>query len=113
MITNKIIYNTSQFLRNLGINFHEENNPRIIEMRNKLHDLGGIQFKIEFYPDGGWTAESVNIDGIITGDKDVKEINSLIKDAVFTYFEIPSYLCNDVLLKADNEPVTVLQKVYV
>lgn len=112
MITSKIIYNTSQLLRNLGINFHEENNPGIIEMRSKLHDLGGIQFKIEFYPDGSWTAESVNIDGIITGGKNVKEANSLIKDAVFTYFEIPPYLCNDVLLKADNEPVTILQKVY-
>lgn len=59
-------------------------------MKKKIKELNGIKFKMEFYPDGSWTVESVNIDGIITGSDNIKEVNILIKDAVFTYFEIPS-----------------------
>lgn len=81
-------------------------------MKDKIKELNGIKFKIEFYPDGSWTAESTNVDGIITGSDNVKEINNLIKDAVFTYFEISPQFCNDSFLKTDNEPAVVVQKVY-
>lgn len=110
---NKIIYNSAQFLRNRGFDFHESTNLKVQEMKDKIAQLDAIKFKIEFHPDGSWTAQSVNIDGIITGSSDVKEINSLIKDAIFTYFEIPSHLCNDRLIRMDNEPATVTQKAYV
>lgn len=90
----------------------EEKNQQVVEMQKSLRELDGIQFEIEFYPDGNWTAESVNIDGIITGSKNVKDINSMTKDAIFTYFEIPAHLCNDSLVKANNEPIAVMQKVY-
>lgn len=109
---NKIVFNISQVLRNFGVNFNENSHPKSILMKDKIQELGGIKFKIEFYPDGRWAAESTNVDGIITGSDNVKEINNLIKDAIFTYFEIPPHLCNDKALKADNEPVMVTQKVY-
>lgn len=112
MIT-KFIYSFSQLLRKLGVDFRETTHPKVREMRAQIVQLGAIKFKIEFYPDGSWSAESVNIDGIITGSSNVKEMNSFIRDAIFTYFEIPPYLCNDRLLKTDNEPATVTQKVYV
>lgn len=113
-ILNNTIYFLADGLRKFGFNFNEELNPSIQKMRQAIKEIGGgIEFKIEQYPDGSWVAESVNIEGVITGSKNIKEISHLIKDAVFTYFNIPPYLCRDDLLKADNEPVTLRQKVYV
>lgn len=111
---NKIIYCISRALRQLGYNFHEEADERVRAMKDAVHTVGGkIEFKIEQHPDGSWTAESVNIDGIITGGISTKELSSALKDAVFTYFRIPPYLCNDAVLRADNEPVILMQRVYV
>lgn len=109
---NKIIFNISRVLRSFNIGFDQTNYPKLSLMKKEIKELNGINFKIEFYPNGSWTAESVNIDGIITGSDNVKEINFLIKDAVFTYFEIPPQFCDDSFLKADNEPLTITQKVY-
>lgn len=109
---NRFIFTTSHLLRKVGVDFHEDQNPAVVEMLRMIHELGSINFKIEFYPDGSWTAESTNIDGIITGSSDAKEMKGMIKDAVFTYFSIPSYLCNVNLLRGNNEPVTVAQQVW-
>lgn len=111
---NKIIYFTAKKLRQWGYDFNEVYDERIKAMKREIQVLGnGIEFKIEQYPDGSWTAESVNVDGIITGGKDIKEITAMIKDAIFTYFSIPPHLCNDAVLRSDNEPVTLKQRVYV
>ncbi len=112
MNISKIIYNLSNLARKLGIDFKEGNNAKILAMKNEIAKINKIEFKIEQYPDGSWVAESTNIDGIITGGENTKDIPMLIKDAVFTYFEIPSHLCVDSLLKSDNEPVTLTQRVY-
>lgn len=113
-LLNKTIYLAAETLRHMGYNFHEAADERIITMKKEIQRLGGrIEFKIEQYPDGSWTAESVNIDGVITGGNNTREITPAIKDALFTYFGIPSYLCNDTTLRADNEPVTLRQHVYV
>lgn len=112
-IINKSIYLTANILRRFGFNFKEFSNPLVVAMKKQITTLGGkIEFKIEQYPDGSWTAESVNIDGIITGGKKTTGQSALIKDAVFTWFGIPPQFCNDILLKSDNEPVTVVQHVY-
>ena len=113
MQLNKYIYNLSNLIRKVGFNFNELNDERVISMRKEMATIGKIEFKIEQYPDGSWTAESINIDGIMTGGKHNKNISSVLKDAVFTYFEIPAYLCVDTLLKGDSEPVTIRQNVYV
>jgi hypothetical protein len=112
MNINKIVYNLSNLARKLGADFKEESNTKILAMKNEIARLNKVEFKIEQYPDGSWTAESTNIDGIITGSENVKDMPYLIKDAIFTYFEIPAHLCVDSLLKADNEPVTLTQRVY-
>lgn len=112
-ISNKTIYRSANLLRKWGFKFNELNDPRVILMRNKINELGKIEFKIEQYPDGSWVAESTNLEGVITGGNDIREVVAMEKDAVFTYFGIPPHLCVDDLLKADNEPVTVMQNVYV
>ena len=109
---NKLIFRASQLLRKAGANFHERNNPAVLEMEKKICELGSIEFKTEFYPDGSWVAESTNIDGIITGGRETKQMSALIKDAIFTYFRIPAHLSNDSLLRGNNEPVTVDQRVW-
>jgi len=108
----KLIFDTSQILRKLGFHFNEAQNPAVIEMQRILSELGSIEFRIEFHPDGTWTAESKNIDGIITGGENTQKIKETIKDAIFTYFDVPPYFVNDMLIRADNEPVVVSQRVY-
>ena len=94
---NHFIYKFSNLLRKVGFNFHENTHEKVLAMQAEMKRLGKIEFKIEQYPDGSWTAESVNIDGIITGGDNSKSITNTLKDAVFTYFEIPPHLCNDTL----------------
>ncbi|MEK7105143.1 MAG: hypothetical protein AAB865_00440, partial [Patescibacteria group bacterium] len=67
-------------------------------METEIQKLGSIEFKIELQPDGSWVAESTNLDGIITGGSKRQNINEMIKDAIFTYFEIPPHLCNGALV---------------
>lgn len=113
-MVNKFIYDFANILRKLGIDFQELSNSKVNQMKREIAKYGNkIEFKIEQHPDGSWTAESTNIDGIITGGKDTKNISHVIKDAIFTYYEIPPHLCLDSLLKSDNEPVEVTQRVYV
>jgi len=108
----KFLFNASQLMRQMGFDFKEMQNPAFFAMQKKLHELGGINFKIEYHPDGSWSAESINIDGIITGGDDIKESGQIIKDAIFTYFEVPPYLVNFKSITMNNEPVTMSQKVY-
>ena len=112
MRLNKYIYNLSNVARKMGYNFNEASDERVVKMKKEIDQIGKIKFKIEQYPDGSWTAESTNFDGIITGGTHRQNISSTIKDAVLTYFEIPPHLCINTLLRGDNEPVTVKQNVY-
>ncbi len=108
----KLVYRLAQLLRRTGFSFHEEQDPRVQVMKKMIKELGSIQFDIQVLNDGSWVAESVNIDGIITGGTKKDGINDAIKDAVFTYFEIPPQLCNDVLLRGSDEPMKLEQSVY-
>lgn len=110
MLITKYIFKLSRILRGAGFDFWQ-NSPIVSRLQKKMEELNGIQFKIEIYPDGSWAAESINVDGIITGGKGVQEMNSKIKDAVFTYFEIPPHLCNDQLLEGPNEPLIFKERV--
>ncbi len=114
-LQNQVIYLSANALRKLGYNFHEESNKRVKEMRDAINDLENhsVSFKIDQHPDGSWSAESTNIDGVMTGSNDPREIPELLKDAVFTYFEIPPQLCRDDILRTDNEPAKVKQNVHV
>ena len=114
-LRNKLIYSVSNALRRRGFHFNEEKDPRVVKMRDTIHSLDNhaVSFHIEQHPDGTWTAESVNIDGIMSGGTNPREIPEMLKDAIFTYFEVPPQLCNDILLRADNEPAKVEQRVHV
>lgn len=109
---NKIVYTLAQALRRIGVNFHEEDNFRVTAMREMIAKLGSIQFSIEVFSDGSWVAESTNVDGIITGGTNKDHINESLKDAVFTYFEIPPHLCCDTLVKTQDEPLRLEQRMY-
>lgn len=114
-LQNQLVYHVSNALRRRGIKFTESADPRVTEMHETISALDNkaINFKIEQHPDGTWTAESINIDGIMSGGTDPREVPEMLKDAIFTYFEIPPRLCNDTLLRTDNEPVKVERTVHV
>jgi predicted RNase H-like HicB family nuclease len=90
-IRNQLVYWAANQLRRTGYSFNEQLDERVQEMKNAILGMENhaIQFKIEQYPDGSWSVESTNIEGIMTGGTDPREIPEMIKDAIFTYFEIP------------------------
>lgn len=108
----KVIYTIAQFLRTLGVTFGEETDARVIAMKQEIATLGSIQFEVELHADGAWTAVSTNVSGIITGSNSTSEMDSLIRDAIFTYYNIPPHLCVDGLLRADSEHVTPTHRIY-
>jgi predicted RNase H-like HicB family nuclease len=114
-LQNYYIYLTAATLRKFGLDFNVSGDKNVGYMRRTIAvlDHHAIEFEIEQYPDGSWAAESKNLDGIITGSRDIREAPELLKDAIFTYFEIPPHLCADNLLWSDNEPAMVEQTVHV
>lgn len=113
---NYIIYKLAQLARKAGYDFAEVTDSRVLLMKDTIAKLGG-QVKFSLTIDGKtgeWAAESVGLEGMITGGKHFspKEVNETIKDALFTYFDIPPHLCNDNLLRSEGEPITVEQRVY-
>lgn len=113
---NYIIYKLAQWARRIGYDFGEATDSRVLMMRDAISRLGGkVKFSLTIDGNTGeWVAESVDLEGIITGGKNFspKEVSETIKDAIFTYFDIPPYLCNATLLRSEGEPITVEQKVY-
>lgn len=108
----KLIYLVAQKLRNWGVDFHEKADLRVQKMQKSIESIGGINFTIELFDDGSWVAESTNIDGILTGGTSRDGFHETLKDAVFTYFEIPPQLCNDTLIKSPGEPIKLEQRIY-
>ena len=113
---NYIIYKLAHLARKAGYNFQEASDSRVFAMQSTIAKLGG-GVKVSITVDGKtgeWVAESVDLEGIITGGKHFfpKEVNETIKDALFTHFDIPPHLCNDSLLRSEGEPIVVEQKVY-
>jgi predicted RNase H-like HicB family nuclease len=106
------MYHLANGLRKIGVDFHESNDVRVQTMQKTIKKLGSIEFKIELHADGSWVAESVNIDGILTGGTKRKDMNEMIRDAIFTYFEIPPHLCNEKLMHTSEESVMLEQRVY-
>lgn len=111
----RVVYRAAQFLSSIGFTFDSSRNEQVLAMKKALRKLDNsrINFYIEQYPDGSWSAESTNVDGIATGGTDPRLTQEMLKDAVFTYYEIPAHLCDSVQLRTDNDPVTVQQKVHV
>ena len=110
---NFILGNLGRALRKLGFKDDGMFDARIQELQRAVRQSGGINFKIEHQSSGEWVAESTNIDGIITGGKDYpKDVDETVKDAIFTYYEIPPQLCNDALLRKEGEVSRVEERVY-
>jgi hypothetical protein len=104
----KTQYNLAKFF---NFPIEAEHNYRVQNMRNEIQRMGGsLRFKIQKNSEG-WIAECENLKGIITGGTNPKatdeEINSQIKDAIFTAFGIPPYLSKESLIKNTGEPAVV------
>lgn len=100
----KIQYNLAKLL---NFPIKPENDSRVRAMKTEIEKVGGkLNFIVQRYEDG-WTAECNEIKGIITGGTErnptYQEINDAIRDAIFTAFCIPPYLCKDELIKSVRE----------
>lgn len=96
--------------KKLGVTSHPLSCQKVKDMRDEIDALGsegGVKFEVGMYPDGSWSAKSTNVDGIISGGFHQSEISEMIKDAIFTYYDIPPQYCNDALLKSSGEKKTV------
>jgi len=105
-----------EFLLNLIIRFmvkvlkfplKPEKNANFINMIDTIESLNGLVFDISFY-DNEWVAECRNLKGIVTGgernNNSVEKLEENIKDAVFSAFGVPAYLCNGkYLVKKENK----------
>jgi predicted RNase H-like HicB family nuclease len=84
-----------------------EKNPRIQKMKSGFEKAGGtLIFTVKIY-DNEWVAECKQIKGIVTGGKGSptqEEVDDNVKDAIFTSFGIPAYLCKDSLIRNKLEP---------
>ena len=109
-----IRYKTVRAMRKLGLGFDPSKSEEIKNMREVMASLsgGGIQFTVSREANGEWMAESVNIDGILTGGDAKDDVDEMIKDAIFTYFGIPPQFCDDSLLREASEPVVIKQEVF-
>lgn len=90
-------YKVANLMRRKGYGLNEKKCPEVIEMQKEIASLGsGINFDIKTYPDGMWTAKSTNVDGILTGSRNLSEINELLKDATLTYYGVPSHFAYSI-----------------
>lgn len=76
--------------------------PSVQNMYKTMKDLGGLEFEINTDASGKWCASAVNLPGVITGGDKDDDKDSVIRDAIFTYFEIPREFALDALLKQEN-----------
>ena len=107
-----IRYKMAKTIKNLGINFDARECEAVHNMRDVIASLPGasIQFAISREPNGNWVAESINISGILTGGTAKDDAQEMIKDAIFTYFEIPARYCDDSIIRAVDKSITIKQE---
>ena len=109
-----IRYKIANMLKKAGVNFDAAKCPEVVNMKEVIEALSGgsIQFTVSREANGDWIAESVNIQGILTGGNATDDINKMIKDAIFTYFEIPARYCDDSLIREAGEPAVIRQELF-
>lgn len=108
-----LAYILTHLAKNIGVNFDPAKCPKLAEMRKEISELpNGIQFTISCNPNGDWVAESVNIPGILTGGTAKDDVDTMIKDAIFTYYGIPPKYCDSNILRNTSEPTVIKQALY-
>ena len=109
----KIQYNLAKLL---NFSIKPERDHRVQSMKEAIERAGGkLNFYVQRHKDG-WVAECQEIKGIITGGDDVsptdKEVNDNIRDAIFSAFGVPPYLCQDALIRNVEEVILEEKRVF-
>ena len=109
-----IRYKIVKTLKKIGTNFDPMKNDAVRNMKEVIDSLpsASIQFTISRETNGDWIAESINLSGILTGGSAKDNIEEMIRDAIFTYFEIPAKYCDDSLIRAASEPTVIKQELF-
>jgi len=94
--------------------FNPRSDFRIKNMIIEIRKHGGLIFSIKKY-DEGWIAECSTIKGIIAGNSNPnpkqEEIDTYVKGAIFSAFNIPPYLCDGKLIRSPSERTEVRELV--
>lgn len=92
-------YKIAQLLHTLRRSPDPKESPDVRKMLSTIKKLenGQIKFKVTFYKNNEWSAESINLPGIITAGDSRENIGAMIEDAVFTYFNIPPRCCEAII----------------
>lgn len=84
-----------------------------MRLKDDLDKHGGFTFNIVF-SDEGWLAECEEIPGIVTGSDNPKpimeEITDMVKDAIFSAYAVPSFLCDNRILQSEHEKMKSIKK---
>ena len=101
-------------MKKIGVSFDPMKNDAVRNMKDVIESLpnASIQFTVSRDANGDWVAESVNLAGILTGGSAKDDTNEMIKDAIFTYFEVPAKYCDDSLIRSAGEPIIIKQEVF-
>lgn len=95
--------------------FNPQSDFRIKNMMIEIRKHGGLTFDIKKY-DEGWIAECSTIKGVIAGNSNPnptqEEIDTYVKGAIFSAFNIPSYLCDEKLIHSPAERAEARELVY-
>lgn len=107
-------YKLARAMKKIGVDFDPLKNDAVRNMKEVIESLpnASIQFTVSREANGDWVAESVNLSGILTGGNSKDDIQEMIKDAIFTYFEVPAKYCDDSLIRAAGEPVIIKQEMF-
>lgn len=107
-------YKLANLARKSGIKFNEQLRPAVVRMNEEIASLENktVAFETTTYPDGSWISKSTNVEGILTGGRDVNDLHEMLKDAVLTYYGVPALFAHDLALKSIGEPVKSEQEVH-
>lgn len=85
---------------------------KLISMAKDIGDVG-LEFEIT-HNQRGWVAQCIQNRCISTGgiesDPTSEEISDAVKDAIFTAYDIPAYLCNPNLLLNESEMIQTIKR---
>ena len=106
-------YKFARAVKRLGVNHNSESDSAVIAMRREIANLDGgqVNFSVSIDRDGSWYAESTNVDGLLTGGDNQAEIDEMLKDAIFTYYNIESRHADDALLRSSGDVTNIKQQV--
>ena len=93
--------------------FFAKGHGNLMRLKDDLEKNNGFTFTITSSNEG-WLAECEEIPGIVTGSDSpkptMKEVTDLVKDAIFSAYAIPRFLCDNRILQSEHEKMKNIKR---